>query len=89
MASRITTIVKYLFLTMMKYHTAAYLFTALKNNEYYYAGLSFAMSILQGPCFLSPVLYDAICNKTSQYVHVPINEVHDALWSFILMEVLV
>ena len=62
----------------------------MTNNEYYYAGLSFALSIVHGgpsPCFLSPVLYEAICCFIPRYIHVPFSEVPDEKWRLILMEV--
>ena len=62
----------------------------MANNEYYYAGLSCAWSIIQGgpsPNFLSPVLYEAISSGISTHVHIPFSEVPDTIWHFLLMQV--
>ena len=62
----------------------------MANNDYYYAGLSCAWSIIQGgpsPNFLSPILYEAISDRISPHMHIPISEIPDPIWRYILMQV--
>ena len=66
--------------------------SALAKDEYYFAGMSFAMSIIPSgpsPSFLTSVLYDAIDNEHPESVAVTPNEVYDPHWRRVLFEVII
>ena len=66
--------------------------SAMAKDEYYYAGMSVAMSIIHSgpsPSFLSPVLYDAICSEHPESVAVTPDEVYDPHWRGVLFEVII